>query len=143
MSAAPKDTKAGGATDDTFTETSSEASKARQSFESSTTLVGGAPPLRKNGTRAGAGAGAGAEQQQQQRREEAKPLAVSDDVQAILSGRMRAGGLQMGGEPLRVTGKGKASVPGASSSNVASATTPKNTRKDGNIFTRWANNKHQ
>lgn len=68
----------------------------RDSFESNTTLV---DTLRQD---------KGASKQPPRR--EAKPLVVSSDVQEILQGRIRAGGLQLGGEPLRATGKGKTVV---------------------------------
>lgn len=37
----------------------------------------------------------------------ARDFTVSQDVQDMLAGRLRAGGLSVGGEPLRASGRGK------------------------------------
>jgi hypothetical protein len=60
----------------------------------------------------------------------AKPLHVSDDVNAILQGRMRGGGLSMGGEPMRATAKGDRSARITTPSSSAPSTTTRNTNKN-------------
>ncbi|PWN35409.1 uncharacterized protein FA14DRAFT_41169 [Meira miltonrushii] len=89
----------------------------RQSFETDSTAFSiNEQPYNKTGT---------------QSRQYAKDFTVSDDVQTMLKGRSRGGGLALDGEPLRSSAKGDLKKSKSNSSSSSSSSSSSNSSSNG------------